>query len=156
MNKVAVIKATEDQKHIFENLIQLYMYDMSAYYPDWPIQPSGLWEYDMLERFWQHPYLLYANNNLVGFALVINESPLTRDKCWFMAEFFVIKNQRGRGFAEALLKQILEEHQGSWCVSVMENNQIARKFWEKCLPKDASMTTEYHDGDEWKSFRFIA
>lgn len=112
-DKIKILKATQNEKPIIERLIQLYMYDMSENYPDWPIRPDGLWEYNLLDKFWQHPYLLYVGNNLVGFALVINRNPHTDENIWFMAEFFILKNQRGKGDTPKLLNEILKQHSGN-------------------------------------------
>jgi predicted acetyltransferase len=78
MERVAVcIEKTEpNDKAVVANLVQLYLYDMTGDLP-FPIGRDGKFEYDFLDRFWQHPYLIFRGDELAGFALVINGSPVT-------------------------------------------------------------------------------
>ena len=98
---IDVKKADFKQRAIFERLIQFYMYDMSADYSDWMISSNGTYDYEMLDQFWQHPYLFYKDGSLVGFCLVIDKNPHTNEDCWFMAEFFILQNH-----VERVLHQI--------------------------------------------------
>lgn len=88
---ISIVPATPDQKPVVANLIQLYLHDMTEFMP-FPVEPDGRFAYDFLDRFWRFPYLIMAGNEIAGFALVIDECPLTgRKLCFFMAEFFVLK-----------------------------------------------------------------
>jgi predicted acetyltransferase len=145
-----IARATEDQKPVIANLIQLYLYDMTESMP-FPVGPDGRFEYDFLDRFWRFPYLIYAGDEIAGFALVIDECPLTgRKPCWFMAEFFVLKAYRRAGVGQAALKAALALHQGDWHVAVPHANAPARAFWNTALAhQKPTQRTIRFDGDDW-------
>lgn len=137
MAKVVVTKATNDQQPIFANLIQLYLYDMTEELP-FAIGADGLFQYDYLQRFWQHPYLIYADGELAGFALVINECPVSgKSPCFFMAEFFVLKAYRQCGVGTKAMADILANHRGPWHIGVIDKNIIANVFLASMSGKTA-------------------
>jgi predicted acetyltransferase len=145
-----IVPATEDQKPIIANLIQLYLYDMTESMP-FPVGADGRFEYDFLDRFWRFPYLIYAGDEIAGFALVIGECPLTgRKPCWFMAEFFVLKAYRRTGVGRAALKAALARHPGDWHIAVPHANAPAGAFWNTALTdrKPAQRDIRF-DGDDW-------
>jgi hypothetical protein len=51
---VSVVRAADADKPVVANLIQLYLYDMTGDLP-FQIGRDGRFEYDFLDRFWQHP-----------------------------------------------------------------------------------------------------
>jgi predicted acetyltransferase len=143
-------EVTDSERPTVERLIQLYLYDMASEHP-WPLEPDGRYAYDFLDRFWQHPYLLYADGNLAGFALVIRGCPITgREDCWFMAEFFVLRPYRRQGLGAEAARQLFATHRGAWHVAVLGSNQPALAFWGRALSayQPAVAPTEF-DGDYW-------
>jgi predicted acetyltransferase len=145
-----LVRATDAQKPVFANLIQLYLHDMTEGGP-FPIGPDGRYEYDFLDRFWQHPYLIYCGDELAGFALVIEQCPVTGlDPCWFMAEFFVLRTYRRRGLGKAAASAILQLHPGRWHVAVIEYNLRAAAFWAQTLAGyDPTSIKPHFDGEDW-------
>jgi predicted acetyltransferase len=150
-----IVPATDDHKPIIANLIQLYLYDMTESMP-FPVGPDGRFEYDFFDRFWRFPYLIYAGDELAGFALVIDECPLTgRQSCWFMAEFFVLKAYRRHGVGSAALTAITVAHPGAWHIGVPLDNLPAQAFWGGALkPYLPDMKQITFDGDDWKLHAF--
>ena len=55
--EVHLVAADDAQKPVFQNLIQLYLYDMATQ-SEFPLDAMGRYEYDCLDRFWEHPYLV--------------------------------------------------------------------------------------------------
>ena len=159
MNQPAIrlVPAALDQQPLIANLIQLYLYDMTESMP-FPVGPDGRFEYDFLDRFWRFPYLIYAGDEIAGFALVIDECPLTgRKPCWFMAEFFVLKAYRRAGVGQAALRAVLALHPGAWHIAVPHANALARAFWHAALAdrKPAQRDLRF-DGDDWLLNEFAA
>ena len=92
---VTLRRAATNHKPTIANLIQLYLHDMTEFMP-FPVGADGRFEYGFLDRFWRHPYFIMQGDEIAGFALVVDECPLTgRAPCWFMAEFFVLKAYGG-------------------------------------------------------------
>ena len=155
--EIRLVPAALDQQPAIANLIQLYLYDMTESMP-FPVGPDGRFEYDFLDRFWRFPYLIYAGDEIAGFALVIDECPLTgRKPCWFMAEFFVLKAYRRAGVGQAALTAALALHPGGWHIAVPQVNAPARAFWSAALTdrKPAQRAITF-DGDDWLLNEFAA
>lgn len=152
-----VRKAADAERPAIGRLIQLYLYDMASEHP-WPLESDGRYAYDFLDRFWQHPYLLYANGELAGFALVIRGCPITgRSDCWFMAEFFILRPYRRQGLGGATTHDLLTRHPGAWHVAVLRSNQVALGFWGRALAtyRPTVAPTQF-DGDDWLVHAFDA
>jgi predicted acetyltransferase len=155
--EIRLVAATPEQKPAVANLIQLYLYDMTESMP-FPVGADGRFEYDFLDRFWRFPYLIYAGDELAGFAMVIDECPLTgRQPCFFMAEFFILKAYRRRGAGQAAVSAALRAHPGDWHIAVPVANAPAMAFWGAALsgivPRIEDLSFE---GDDWRLHTFRA
>ncbi|NIZ62711.1 hypothetical protein DL239_17195 [Sedimentitalea sp. CY04] len=148
--------ATLSDRAVISNLLQLYLYDMaSANY--FPISPNGAYDYDFLDRFWEHPYLLYDQDMLIGFALVTSSCQITeRSPCWFMGEFFVLRPHRRKGLGDRAVKEILSRHPGQWHLTNLVENTGADGFWSRVLPDDAEERGLRFDGDDWTLRTFVS
>ncbi|WP_338723708.1 GNAT family N-acetyltransferase [Devosia sp. XK-2] len=152
---VSVVRAITSDKAVIANLIQLYLYDMTADLP-FPVGRDGRFEYDFFERFWQHPYLIFSNSELAGFAFVVDGSPISNaPNRHFMAEFFVLKAYRGKGVGSEAFRQILEHHPGLWQLGVIEKNGGASAFWSKVVAPCSPNSYPHHfDGEDWLVYEF--
>jgi predicted acetyltransferase len=147
---ISVRRATDADRPVIEQLIQLYLYDMASEHP-WPLEADGRYAYDFLDRFWQHPYILLSEGEIAGFALVIRGCPITGDPApWFMAEFFVLRPYRRRGFGREAVRHLLTQHTGPWNIAVLQANTQAEAFWHKALVEFAPMISPaLHDAEAW-------
>lgn len=151
MTSISITPATLDHRPLIANLIQLYLYDLTESLP-FPVGPDGRFEYDFLDRFWRFPYLIRSGDEIAGFALVIDECPLTGlAPCWFMAEFFILRAYRGRGAGRAALDAILANHTGDWHIAVPHANRAGGVFWTRALASREPDTSDLHfEGDDWR------
>lgn len=151
MTAITIKPASADQKPVIANLIQLYLYDMTESMP-FPVGADGRFEYDFFDRFWRFPYLIHADDEIAGFAFVIDECPLTgRQPCWFMAEFFVLRAYRRRGVGQGALDAILAHHPGDWHIAVPHDNKPAQAFWSRALaPRRPAGRDIVFEGDHWR------
>jgi predicted acetyltransferase len=154
---VTLRSAAATDRPVIANLIQLYLYDMTEFMP-FPVGPDGRFAYDYLDRFWRHPYLIMDGDEIAGFALVVDECPLTgRAPCWFMAEFFVLKAYRKRGVGKAALNLALTAHPGPWHIAVPHANRAAQGFWGRALADRSAPPRDIHfDGDDWWLYDLFA
>ncbi|WP_417309101.1 GNAT family N-acetyltransferase [Devosia sp.] len=151
---VSIVPATDADRPVVANLIQLYLYDMTDSLP-FPVGSDGRFEYDFFERFWQHPYLIHVDDELAGFAFVIDESPVTGAARHFMAEFFVLKAYRGRGVGRQAAEAILARHPGPWQLAVITQNAAASAFWASVLaPRAITPFPHRFDGEDWQVYDF--
>lgn len=155
MSAITLRTAEPSDKPVIANLIQLYLYDMTEFMP-FPVSGDGRYQYDFLDRFWRYPYFIMVSEEIAGFALVVDQCPLTgRQPCWFMAEFFVLRAYRGKGTGKAALDLALAEHPGDWHIAVPHANHPAQIFWGKALTSQAPASRDIHfDGDDWRLHEF--
>lgn len=155
MTPVTLRPATTSQRPLVANLIQLYLHDMTEFMP-FAVGADGRFAYGFLDRFWQHPYLIMAGDEIAGFALVIDSCPLTgRTPCWFMAEFFVLRAYRGRGTGRAAVNLALSAHPGPWHIAVPHANRAAQGFWSSALgAREPAIRDVHFDGDDWRLHAF--
>jgi predicted acetyltransferase len=152
---VSLRRASDADKPVIANLIQLYLYDMTEFMP-FPVGSDGRFDYGFLHRFWRHPYFIMEGEEIAGFALVVDECPLTgRTPCWFMAEFFVLKAYRNRGVGKAAFDLALAAHAGPWHIAVPHANRTAQAFWGRALVARSAPPRDIHfDGDDWSLYAF--
>ncbi|WP_052715636.1 GNAT family N-acetyltransferase [Devosia chinhatensis] len=157
MIQTSLLPAQAAHRPLIANLIQLYLYDMTEFMP-FPVGPDGRFEYGFLDRFWRFPYLILVDGEIAGFALVVDQCPLTgRSPCFFMAEFFVLKAYRRHGVGRAALEQVLAAHPGPWHIAVPLANRTGQGFWAKALGNACTTPRDIHfDGDDWTLFAFHA
>ena len=128
MNKSSeplIIPATIADYPIIQNMARFYVYDLSrecgSISSEWAMPVNGLYEcFDFkiyFEDECRFPYLIKIGNELAGFILVDKE---VKDKKshWNMGEFFVIAKFQSKGVGKQVARQIFDEYQGVWEVSV--------------------------------------
>lgn len=151
--EVRIVPAGEEDRATVARLLQLYLYDFAALY-GFPVGRDGLYEYDHLDRFWQHPYLIFADKELAGFALVIDGCPITDDaRAHFMAEFFVLRPYRRRGVGRAAVDVLFARHPGLWHIGVLPDNAPAFSFWTVALGTPPLDEVLSYDGEDWRLFK---
>jgi predicted acetyltransferase len=155
MSDVSIRLAGPQDRPVIENLIQLYLYDMADVF-QFPVGAEGRFAYDFLDRFWQRPYLIFWRDELAGFVLVIDGSPITAAKDrQFVAEFFVLKAYRGKGVGRAAFRDVLRANPGRWQIGVMERNIPASAFWQTVTAAHAPKAYPHHfDGEDWRVYEF--
>jgi predicted acetyltransferase len=141
--KIQVIKATVGNKQVVSNLMQLYMYDFSEYTGS-DVESNGLFaDYPHFEEYWSEdnhrfPYLIIYEEQCIGFVFVRRIE--TSVKSYFsVAEFFIMRKYRRKGFGSMVAKEVFNLHRGNWEVYQMDSNMPARIFWN-------SVITDYSNG----------
>ena len=145
-------------------MLQFMLYELSPLYGEW-IGRDGRYPYDRLENYWEepdrYPYLMHRQKQLTGFALVMAHSPISgRAPCWFMAEFFILRAQRQRGYGQAALSDILSRHHGNWEIGAINKNRDAVSFWRNALLsldiKDLNTEPQIYEKLEWTVHSFVS
>lgn len=96
---VTLQRATRDAAPLLQNLLELYLHDMSEFFPVEP-GPDGRFGYEKLELYWTQPavrqaFLIQRGGRVAGFALATRGSPASDDPA-------VLGFARMRGRAGAL------------------------------------------------------
>jgi predicted acetyltransferase len=152
---VQIVRIGANERPIIENLLQLYLHDMTAELP-FSIGEDGHYEYDYLDRFWRYPYLIRVGSEIAGFALIIDECPISgASPCFFVAEYFILRAYRGRGVGRSAFEQLLAEHAGRWHLGVIRRNASASAFWSCVMASHPHFTKEHQfDGESWLLYEF--
>jgi len=142
--QVTMERVSFDDKQVFSNLLQLYLYDSSEY-DGWDITEHGFFRYGFVDHYWtedgRHPFFIRANGRLAGLAMVRTiEGPTPNDTYYSMAEFFVMRKYRGKGVGKQAALKLLDMFSGKWHIGQTHGNKPAQVFWNKLI-------SDYTGGD---------
>lgn len=129
-------EAKIEQKHIVENLLELYNYDFTEYVPE-DVDENGRYGYEPLKYYWnekgRHIFFIKADAHLAGFAMVRIIQDNSYGPIFDIAEFFVMRRYRGKGIGKQIAVRIFSMFRGEWEVGELENNLPAQKFWRAII-----------------------
>ena len=120
-----------------EQLMQLYMYELSQWYP-LAVQSDGRFKLQPKAEYFArsavHPYLLYLDGALIGFA-VVDDELLDAQYDYSLGYFFILRRYQGRGLGVAALTELFKHYAGRWEIYYLRENQPAAAFWPKALSR---------------------
>jgi len=143
--KIDIVAATAEDFAVVSNLFQLYAYDMSEFM-GFDVGPAGCFGLPQsLRNYWGgaagtgehrwpaqwrgYPFLVRADDNLAGFALVRQLSHAAFD----MGEFFVLRKYRRTGLGARVAHEMFDRFPGTWEVRELPPNLAAQAFWRKII-----------------------
>jgi len=140
--KIDLLRVTQEQKSVIQNLARFYAYDLSkscGFYDlfDWSFPETGFYEGRDLSDYWGvncHPFIIRIDNKLAGFAIV-DKAGTTKDVDWNMVEFFIVGKFQGKAVGVKVAIKLFNEFPGIWEVVQMPDNAPVIKFWKKVIEK---------------------
>ena len=163
MVDVRVIPASRDDRSTLRHLLQLYLHDFSEVLPRAPDR-DGTFPYPHLDAYWidewRKPFLITADGEIAGFALVRTMSLVTGSVgVADMAEFFVVRGLRRHGVGRTAAHLLFAKFPGTWEVRVIDHYAAARAFWLSAINQAAQKPAERvswanDDGLRFDVFRF--
>jgi len=152
--KVELVAAEASDRERLENLLELYIHDMSEILGSTPGE-DGRFGYRGLDGYWsdpgRHPFLVRADGRLAGFVLVSRGSQVSGDAAVLdVTEFFVVRGLRRSGVGRAAALSVFSSFDGTWEVRVMQRNTGALRFWEETVRSFAGQAFET---EAWRSPR---
>jgi predicted acetyltransferase len=160
-------RATVAQSSILDNLLQLYMHDMSEWFGIAPDNRGrfGFVAYDHFTTG-EPVYLAFDDESSasmlpIGFAMV-SESSLQHGAQkhvseYDLEEFFLMRKYRHRGIGEQFTNHIWDTTKGNWLIRVYDGNKPAVPFWRRTIAGYTDKFTEDtidKEGSTWLNFRF--
>ncbi|MDQ4100251.1 MAG: GNAT family N-acetyltransferase, partial [Chloroflexota bacterium] len=135
--RISVVPATDADRPVLANLIQLYLYDFTGF-KAWDLQEDGRFGDYGLDGCWtidgRHPFLIRADGKLAGFTIVDSRSYLTGERgIWDMADFFVLRRFQRLGVGEYVARILFDRFRGHWEVRQMAANLEALAFWRTVI-----------------------
>lgn len=162
MKNIEIISALSSNASCIDNLMQLYAYDASEWYPI-HLEANGRFKLRPVTRFWteanQHPFLIRVNGALAGFAVVDGEvvDPASQ---WDMGYLFVARRFRGQGIGRLVAQQLFAQFRGRWEVYQLVENKTAIQFWRSVISAYTNAKFTEHElligGDDCIQQRFTA
>ena len=133
---ISVTPAPVQLRPAFEQLVQLYLHDLSAV-GGWDVGDDGAFRNSVLDGCWsepkRHPHVIRVGGVLAGFAIVDRTSGAADDDdqvIWDMAEFFILRRWRRSGVGRAAAAQLLSLFPGRWEIRPFPGYLPASRFWE--------------------------
>jgi predicted acetyltransferase len=125
---------------VLSNLLELYLHDLSAAF-GLELRADGRFGYEYLSRYWSEPgrrspFLIRRGGRVVGFALIMRDSPACSNPEDFeVTEFFVLRRHRRSGVARQAAFILWNRFVAHWMVRVSEGNEDGLRFWGKVIPE---------------------
>lgn len=163
-HEISLDAASPSEAPILANLLELYIHELSAVFPNVELGADGRFGYPKLPLYWSEPerrfaFLIRVDGRLAGFALATRGSPAVEDPDVFdVAEFFIIRRYRrshvGRRAAFLLWRRL----PGKWTVRVAEANSGALAFWGEVVAElthgRATVSKLPGQPNSWRVFSF--
>ncbi len=160
---VSLERATPDTGPLLQNLLELYIHDLSEIFPV-ELGPDGRFGYEWLPRYWsepgmRHAFLIRSGSRVAGFALVTRGSPATDDPADLdVAEFFVLRAARRSGIGRQAAFALWDGLPGQWVVRVSEANRAGLSFWSEIIQAYTggafTVTVTPRNPNAWRVFAF--
>ncbi|BBH23254.1 acetyltransferase [Paenibacillus baekrokdamisoli] len=151
--EIVINKVSIEQKNVLENLMTLFLHDLSEYADDIKIDSSGLHRFDVLDLFFEKegltPFFIQAEGEIIGFIL-IQSGPYSNPEHadYVLNSFFILRRYRRRGTGTAVASKFLELYPGRYCCAQLKSNTPAVQFWKKVYAKHKLNVVELERLDE--------
>lgn len=157
-NTVRLIPVPAEKKHILENLLNLYLHELSQFVDDLHINADGRFEYEGMELYFQReelkPFFVYSAERVTGFILLNTGRFAPQGIDYVIHEFFILKGYRGKGVARSAISKLLSQNSGRYRIDQLTSNIPAIRFWKNFYAHQGieySETIQIVDGLECSS-----
>lgn len=139
LNEIELERANIESKAKLENLMSIYLHDLSEFAADLKINEDGKFEYDGLELYFKSedltPYFITYKGEVAGFVLFNTGKYVPKDIDYVVHELFILKSFRKKGIGNAAIKILLDKYKGKYRIVQILTNKIAVNFWTKFYKK---------------------
>lgn len=132
---ITLEKISQQKCGVIANLLQFYMFELNqvSTFKHFELNDNGQYKpYPYFENYWleenRFPYLIQQDKAPIGFSLV-HDITINPNLQWKLAEFFILPEYRQQHFGLQAAIQTIRLHSGSWEVSVLSDNKVAKQFW---------------------------
>lgn len=121
-----------NQQNILENLLQLYLHNLSL---DFPIEFDsnvGKYKYDDINKYFESKnnkaFFIYYQNELAGFVLIDLFKELN-----VIQELFILNNYKRRGIGKIAINKVFDQFKGNWEIKTVPCSKSAESFWQNVV-----------------------
>lgn len=155
--EVVVLKASQKDRKLVENLLQFYIYDFTEF-TNAAILEDGLFRtLPDLETYWDdpkrnHSYLIKVNDEIAGLILIKEIEEIKKYN--YLSHFFILRKFRRSGIGKKAAKYVLRKLTGEWELYQLENNVPAQKFWDRIIEEvsDGEVKVRHENGRRYQNF----
>ena len=127
---ISVEKVASSERKNLEKLLQLYLHDLSLYFPITFDSKVCEYEYDLNKYFDKnYAYFIKSSDDILGFVLVDDNL----EDNYEISEMFVLNNYKGKKIGEEAVKKIFDIYKGNWTIKAVPLSPIAESFWKKAV-----------------------
>jgi predicted acetyltransferase len=118
-------------KNLLENMMQLYLHDLSLYFPIEFDSTKCKYDYNLDSYFEKNVAFFIENEKQekLGFILI----DLLSNTSFEISEMFILNNYKRKGVGEKAVKDIFNKYRGDWIVKAVPLSTVAEKFWNNVI-----------------------
>lgn len=117
-----------EKKDILNNLMQLYLHNISLNFPMDFDSNTGMYGYDDIEKYFENDnnkaFFILKENEIAGFMLI----DLSDEKN-IVQEMFVLNNYKRKGVGKTAVSILFDKFRGNWEIKSLPCSKSAEKFW---------------------------
>lgn len=140
---ISLYKAGINDKTLLDNLLQLYLHDLSEYMHI-EVGPTGKYEQNISSKFVssfdRSAYIIHAEYHIIGFVLVEPGSEETK-----VRDLFVLNMWRGKGVGSAVVETLLGQGKPLVC-KFHTKNELAKFFWDNIAKNPLHKISSHEEG----------
>ena len=117
-----------EKKDILNNLMQLYLHNISLNFPMDFDSNTGMYGYDDIEKYFENDnnkaFFILKENEIAGFMLI----DLSDEKN-IVQEMFILNNYKRKGVGKIAVSILFDKFRGNWEIKSLPCSERAEKFW---------------------------
>lgn len=121
-------RVQKKDKKILDNLIQLYLHNLSINFKIDFDSKTGLYIYEDISKYFVNnddiALFIKDNDNIIGFIL-LNLS----DNVNVVQELFILNNYKRQGYGKNAIIETFNNYRGNWCIKVVPCTPSSENFW---------------------------
>jgi predicted acetyltransferase len=133
---IYIKRIKKKDKHILDNLFQLYLHDISLSLP-MDVNEDGIFDCASLSSYFndednQHPFFIMADNKYIGFAL-IEKKLIESNSTYILNMLFILNSYKNNGIGRLIAINLFDMFEGNWEIKPTPHSRKAKKFWSRVI-----------------------
>ena len=119
-NNIKLEKVRLEDRNKLERLLQLYLHDLSLYFP---ITFNSDIDKYFIDNY---AYFIKSDNDILGFVLIDDN----RNNNYEISEIFVLNNYKRNKIGKEVAIKVFDMYKGNWTIKAVPNSKVAESFWK--------------------------
>ena len=122
---------------LFKEMFRNYTAELRGFEPKVPPFDSGIFRRSIRRNPSLFKYFITdPNEGIVGFIVLQKVVQIIRTPAWFIVDFYILPEHRGKGVGTAAFEHFLKAYKGDFFLYILEKNEPAREFWGSCIKRN--------------------